>query len=1073
MAVHHPKKFALQSLIAALLFWQGRVALGFEIGYGGRLTDELGAPKLGQVDLIFRFYREVTGGIPLVTISRSAVPLSEGIFQVTLDISGGDAETILGEGDRPLFIEVQHGAMFYPRQKFSYVPLALRVPVDGDKIVYDQQGRLTIRDGALDISTLTTDKINEGPNKKYFNESLARASLSASAPLSYNPATGVITLSDTFVEKAGDTMSGPLAMGTHKITNVGAPTDAGDAVTKSYSDSQLGGYPLDQSGKTADKVIKWDSTNQKFVFAPDQVGTSGGGISSINGRNASAQSLLVSVPGVGSGTAPQWSSVDASHTLVLPLASGTGVSAGLLSKGDFDVFYAKQSAITPSSVVNAGTITTALQNGIDIRPFSTDPGSTGELRLRELGTGGGSDYVGFKAADTLGTTTIWTLPSSDGTANQVLRTDGAGRLSWTSGLAPSGTAGGDLSGSYPYPTVDRVGSVSAAAVASGVNAANGATPLGSGSTLVKRDSSGNFAAGTISANLVGGVTGDLTGNVTGDVTGNLTGNVTGNVIGNLTGNVTGNVSGTAANVTGTVAVDHGGTGLTTPPGVGQILIGNGTGYALGTIEAGAGVTVTNGGSTITISTTVDAATKVSKAGDTMTGALQLPVDGLTVGNDQLRVVSGNVGIGTTSPTEAMTLYGSVSVPLRSLVQNTSSTGWAEFRGLGDVGEFKLGVGGSGVAGLGNAGATYLTTVGAFPLKFSTNDIERMRIAADGNVGIGSASPGATLDVNGTVRAQSFISTTGASNFSAQGINNVSSLSIGTTAAGTDLSFGSGSNRIISVQPSSTAGNALTVQAGGTSAGSGDVNGGNLVLSSGSATGTGSSLIEFKTANGGAPVTSMTITGSGNIGIGTTNPAARLDLGNNNDILLTRTSSTWNGRLVLANSAAGANTAQNYAISRGSGSSKDWIIAGVDNTVGSAFSVMSAGAVNRFVVLGDTGNVGIGTTSPSAKLKVDGGQIAGTYVSHSNSTVDWNAGNIQTTSAAAGTITFTSGSMVDGGSYTLALNNSAGGNYVFSSAGLTFKCNPACPVVVSAGKDTVATFIKAGSTVYVSWVKDFQ
>jgi hypothetical protein len=56
-------------------------------------------------------------------------------------------------------------------------------------------------------------------------------------------------------------------------------------------------------------------------------------------------------------------------------------------------------------------------------------------------------------------------------------------------------------------------------------------------TVVERDSSGNFAAGTITANL------------TGNVTGNLTGNVTGNLTGNVTGTLTGNVTGVAANAT--------------------------------------------------------------------------------------------------------------------------------------------------------------------------------------------------------------------------------------------------------------------------------------------------------------------------------------------------------------------------------------------------------------------------------------------------------------------------------------------------------------------------------------------
>jgi hypothetical protein len=52
-----------------------------------------------------------------------------------------------------------------------------------------------------------------------------------------------------------------------------------------------------------------------------------------------------------------------------------------------------------------------------------------------------------------------------------------------------------------------------------------ATSTNTADAVVKRDGSGNFAAGTITADL----TGDVTGNVTGDVTGDLTGDVTGTV----------------------------------------------------------------------------------------------------------------------------------------------------------------------------------------------------------------------------------------------------------------------------------------------------------------------------------------------------------------------------------------------------------------------------------------------------------------------------------------------------------------------------------------------------------------
>jgi hypothetical protein len=56
-------------------------------------------------------------------------------------------------------------------------------------------------------------------------------------------------------------------------------------------------------------------------------------------------------------------------------------------------------------------------------------------------------------------------------------------------------------------------------------------------------------------------------------------------------------------VSGTVGVNQGGTGLTTTPTNGQLLIGNGSGYTLSTLTAGTGITVTNGSGTITLAAT--------------------------------------------------------------------------------------------------------------------------------------------------------------------------------------------------------------------------------------------------------------------------------------------------------------------------------------------------------------------------------------------------------------------------------------------------------------------------------------
>lgn len=64
-----------------------------------------------------------------------------------------------------------------------------------------------------------------------------------------------------------------------------------------------------------------------------------------------------------------------------------------------------------------------------------------------------------------------------------------------------------------------------------------------------------------------------------------------------------NTTGTAANVTGTVAVANGGTGLTTTPANGALDIGNGTGFTRTTLTAGTGISVTNASGSITIAAT--------------------------------------------------------------------------------------------------------------------------------------------------------------------------------------------------------------------------------------------------------------------------------------------------------------------------------------------------------------------------------------------------------------------------------------------------------------------------------------
>jgi hypothetical protein len=58
--------------------------------------------------------------------------------------------------------------------------------------------------------------------------------------------------------------------------------------------------------------------------------------------------------------------------------------------------------------------------------------ATKELRLADTDS---THYVGFKSPGTVTTNKIWTLPSADGTANQVLSTNGSAVLSWSTPAA--------------------------------------------------------------------------------------------------------------------------------------------------------------------------------------------------------------------------------------------------------------------------------------------------------------------------------------------------------------------------------------------------------------------------------------------------------------------------------------------------------------------------------------------------------------------------------------------------------------------------------------------------------------
>ena len=107
---------------------------------------------------------------------------------------------------------------------------------------------------------------------------------------------------------------------------------------------------------------------------------------------------------------------------------------------------------------------------------------------------------------------------------------------------------------------------------------------------------------------------------------------------------------------------------------------------------------------------------------------------LTSAADFVRDGSGNVGIGTATPIS----YGGGFV---TFGVNGSSAGVLDLMS-GGASQMRL---------FGNAVENRIQGITNVPLTVFTNNTERMRIDAAGNVGVGTASPLARLDINGFAR----------------------------------------------------------------------------------------------------------------------------------------------------------------------------------------------------------------------------------------------------------------------------------------------------------------------------------
>jgi len=282
-------------------------------------------------------------------------------------------------------------------------------------------------------------------------------------------------------------------------------------------------------------------------------------------------------------------------------------------------------------------------------------------------------------------------------------------------------------------------------------------------------------------------------------------------------------------------------------------------------------------------------------------------DNYTSGSERMRITStGNVGIGTTSPSYKLDVAGEVRA--NNLFRTTDGT---------NIGLFGSSVFASNVIGVGSSNAV--------PLVLGTSATERMRILANGNVGIGTTSPLSRLHVSDSSGGVLYLQDSDATS-----TYNITSLSNN----GGNLSFDTRNSSGVYVSTDYQ----IVKDAGG--------------------------------ANYQRWFTSATermrITSAGKVGIGTTAPSAKLEIADSSYVDL------------LNLNRSGVNSIPLRVGDLGSGDvALDIRLPSVNSRVG-VRGAMSIGAgyadgantgINNGLVV--QGNVGIGTTSPYQKLGVNG------------------------------------------------------------------------------------------------------